>query len=215
MDSWWSLGEVSGYPGAELAIHQISCPFCLEVGNFAVESHSEKRQPNGTKILHFETLKCGSCASFVQVVWSGTRNMHDYKVQPWPLKYEKAPDHFPRDVGRYWIQAKKSLVDKNYDAAAVMARSSLQVALRSQNAAGANLKNEIDDLAKKGLLPPLMQDWHHNVREIANDSAHPKPDQPPTTAQDARDIVKFMDFLFEYLYALPKRIHEFRERKGT
>jgi hypothetical protein len=62
-------------------------------------------------------------------------------------------------------------------------------------------------------LPPLMQEWAHNVRELGNDSAHPKPDQMPTTAKDATDIGKFMDFLFEYLYGLPKRIQDFRDRK--
>ena len=215
MDSWWSLGEGYGYRGADLALYKITCPFCMESGNFAMAFHAEKKQPNGSKVLNFDTLKCGSCASFVQVVWSATCDLHDYRVQPWPLKYEKAPEHFPANVGRYWLQAKKSLLDQNYDAAAVMARSSLQVALRSHKAEGANLKQEIDDLAKKGLLPPLMQEWSHNLRELANDSAHPQPDQAATTAQDARDIVKFMDFLFEYLYALPKRINEFRERKAV
>lgn len=215
MDSWWSLGEGYGYRGSDLALYKITCPFCMETGNFAMAFHAEKKQPSGLKVLNFDTLQCGSCASFVQVIWSASRDLHDYRVQPWPLKYEKAPDHFPADVGRYWLQAKKSLVDKNYDAGAVMARSSLQLALRAHKAVGANLKQEIDDLAKKGLLPPLMQEWAHNVRELGNDSAHPKLDQPPTTAQDARDIVKFMDFLFEYLYALPKRINEFRDRKAV
>lgn len=214
MDSWWSLGEGYGYRGSDLALYKITCPFCMETGNFATAFHAEKKQPNGSKVLNFDTLRCGNCASFVQVIWSAASDLHDYRVQPWPLKYEKAPDHFPSDVGRYWLQAKKSLVDKNYDAAAVMARSSLQIALRAHQAKGANLKHEIDDLAKKGLLPPPMQEWAHSVRELANDSAHPEPDQPPTTAQDARDLVKFMDFLFEYLYALPKRINEFRERKA-
>lgn len=213
MDSWWSLGEWSGFPTGKLALYKITCPFCMETGNFSTEFHAEKKQPNGTKVLNFDTLKCGSCASFVQVIWAGGRDMHDFRVQPWPMKYEKAPEHFPEDVGRYWLQAKKSLVDKNYDAAAVMTRSAIQLALRAHQAQGANLKQEIDDLAEKRLLPPLMQEWAHSIRELANDSAHPAPNQAPTSARDASDIVKFMDFLFEYLYALPKRIQEFRERK--
>jgi hypothetical protein len=213
MESWWSLGERRGFPTGELALHKITCPFCMEAGNFSTEFHAEKKQPNGPKILNFDTLKCGSCSSFVQVIWAGGLDNHDFRVQPWPLKYDKAPEHFPEDVGRYWLQAKKSLVDKNYDAAAVMTRSAIQLALRSHNAKGANLKQEIDDLEEKRLLPPLMQEWAHSLRELANDSAHPAPNQAPTSARDASDIVKFMDFIFEYLYALPKRIQEFRERK--
>lgn len=214
MDSWWNLGEWHGSRGGQLSLYKITCPFCTESGNFSTEFHAEKKQPNGSKILNFDTLKCGSCSSFVQVIWSGSRELHDFRVQPWPLKYEKAPDHLPEDVGRYWLQAKKSLVDKNYDAAAVMTRSAIQLALRSHDAKGANLKREIDDLADKRLLPPLMQEWAHSLRDLANDSAHPAPNQAPTSSRDASDIVKFMDFLFEYLYQLPKRIDEFRVRKN-
>ncbi|HBO1060696.1 DUF4145 domain-containing protein [Pseudomonas aeruginosa] len=216
MNSWWDLGEWSGYSGSDLAIRQIECPFCSERGNFEVEYHAEKRKPNGGKILNFDTLKCGSCASYVMVLWSTNNGHHDYKVLPWPiLRLEKYPEHWPEAVGRYWLQAKRSLKDQNWDAAALMARSSLQVSLREQNAVGANLKQEIDDLAKKGVLPKIMQEWAHSVRELGNDSAHPKVDQPPTSAQDAKDIISFMDYLFEYLYTLPKRINEYRERKKS
>ena len=215
MDGWWGLGDWSGFSGDKLALYKITCPFCMESGNFSTEFHAEKKQPNGSKVLNFDTLKCGSCALFVQVVWLSGGDLHDFKVQPWPLKYEKAPNHFPEDVSRYWLQAKKSLVDRNYDAAAVMTRSAIQLALRAHKAVGANLKQEIDDLALRGMLPPLMQEWAHNVRELGNDSAHPKPGQAPTTLKDANDIGKFMDFLFEYLYRLPKRIKDFRERKAV
>lgn len=216
MDSWWDLAEWSGYTGETLALYQIECPFCSEKGNFAIEHHAEKKKPNGRKILNFDTLKCGSCASYVMVFWSANDRHHDYRVVPWPLgKLEKYPEHWPEAVGRYWLQAKRNLKDQNWDAAALMARSSLQVSLREQKAQGGSLKQEIDDLASKGVLPKLMQDWAHTVRELGNDSAHPKPDQPPTSAQDAKDIVGFMDYLFEYLYTLPKRINEYRARKNS
>lgn len=43
MDSWWSLGEGIGKRGSDLAIYQITCPFCLERGNFNVAFHAEKK----------------------------------------------------------------------------------------------------------------------------------------------------------------------------
>lgn len=214
MDSWWSLGEGRGYAGGDLALYKITCPFCMEKGNFSVAYHAEKKQPNGSKVLNFDTLKCGSCASFVQVVWAGVRDLHDYRVQPWPLTYNEAPEYLPDGVARFWLQAKRSLVGRNYDAAAVMARSALQIALREHDAKGSNLKGEIDDLAKKGLLPPIMQEWAHSLRELGNDSAHPAPNQGPTTSKDANDIINFIDFLFKYLYELPSRIKGLRERKA-
>jgi len=215
MDSWWQLGEWSGSMGRDLAVNQITCPFCLEEGNFSTEFHAAKKQPNGRKVLNFDTLKCGNCSAFMQVFWSAGDTLHAFRVQPWPLKYRKPPDHYPEAIGRFWLQAKKNISDENWDAAAVMARSALQLALRAQGAQGANLKQEIDDLASKSLLPPIMKDWAHTVRELGNDSAHPSTDQPPTNAKDASDIVGFLDFLLEYLYTLPKRIAEYRGRKDA
>lgn len=215
MNSWWDLGEHSGFQGSELALYKVACPFCTESGNFELAFRAQKKQPNGSKILNFDTYKCGNCASFVQVFWSGSHSLHSFRAQPWPLKLERAPEHFPEAVGRFWLQAKRNLGERNSDAAAVMARSSLQLALRAHGATGANLKQEIDSLADRGLLPPLMKDWAHALRQLGNDSAHPDPAQSAVSQRDASDIVAFLDFLLEYLYALPKRIAEYRERKDA
>lgn len=212
MDSWWDLGGWSGFDGDDLALYRITCPFCGERGNFSTAYHAEKKQSNGNKVLNFDTLKCGNCASYVQVFWSAHDRHHDFRVMPWPLKIEKFPDYWPEAVGRYWLQACRSLADKNWDAAAVMARSALQIALRDQTAQGKNLKEEIDDLAAKGVLPPIMKEWAHNVRELGNDSAHPKPKQEATDPRDAKDIAQFLDYFLEYLYSLPKKINDYRER---
>jgi hypothetical protein len=213
-DSWWDLGESSGYPGAELALDLIACPFCLEAGNFAIEHHAAKKKPNSDKVLNFDTLKCGNCASYVMVLWSASEDSHhDFRVLPRPLKLDRFPKHWPEQIGRFWLQAHRNLSDDNWDAATVMARSALQLALREHNAVGSNLKQEIEDLANKGELPPLMKDWSHHVRELGNDSAHPQPGQPAPAPRDARDIVQFLDFLLEYLYDLPHRIKRYRDRK--
>jgi hypothetical protein len=212
MNTWWDLGEWTGFDGNDLALFRITCPFCMEQGNFEIAFHAEKKQPNGNKVLNFDTLKCGSCAAYVQVFWSGGSGAHDFRVVPWPLKIDKSPDYLPEAIGRYWLQAHRSLLDKNWDAAAVMARSALQLALRENKAQGHNLKQEIDDLSSKGILPLIMKEWAHHVRELGNDSAHPKPKQPPTNPKDAKDIVQFLDYFLEYIYSLPKRIKEYRKR---
>lgn len=214
MDSWWKLGEWSGYRGSELAHNEITCPFCGECGNFSVEFSAQKKKPNGHKVLNFDTLKCGACASFVQVFWSGTRDLHDFRVQPWPLKISKAPDHWPEAIGRYWLQAKRTLKDENWDASAVMARSALQLAFREQGASGRTLRDEINDLADKGTLPNIMKEWAHEVRALGNDSAHPGVEQVATDPRDARDIVQFLDFFLEYSYSLPKKINDYRARRS-
>lgn len=216
MHSWWSLGEGSGYSGDKLQMYQITCPFCLEKGNFKTVFHAEKKKANSSKQLNFDTLECGNCKGYVMALWSAgeySGGLYNYKVLPWPLHIDSFPQHWPDDVGRYWLQAKRSLKDENWDAAALMARSALQVALRDQKAKGKSLKDEIIDLASKGILPPIIKDWSDEVRELGNDSAHPKPNQPPTNPNDANDIVEFLDYLLEYLYTLPHQIDQYRERR--
>src|SRR3989304_2560272 len=107
MDSWWQLGEGIGSCGSDLALYQITCPFCLESGNFKLAFHAEKKKPNASKKLNFDTLECGNCKGYVMVLWSvsGHGNLHNYRVLPWPLRLEKFPEHWPEAVGRYWLQA--------------------------------------------------------------------------------------------------------------
>jgi len=186
----------------------------LERGNLKEVYHAEKKKPNSIKKLNFDTLECGNCRGYVMCLWSASSSglLHDCRVLPYPLRITEHPKYWPEDVGRLWIQAHRSLSDENYDAAAVMARSALQSAVRHQHAVGTSLKGQIQDLASRGILPPLMQEWSDQVRILGNDAAHPGPGQAAPDPRDAKDIVQFLDFLLEYLYTLPHRIIEYRRR---
>jgi hypothetical protein len=49
-------------------------------------------------------------------------------------------------------------------------------------------------LADSGVLPPIMREWSHDVRELGNDAAHPVPGSTGTTPKDAKDVVRFLDY---------------------
>src|ERR1700694_5099321 len=127
MNSWWDLGEGSGFDGAKLALHQIICPFCEVQGNLERVAHYVKQNPRSGKALNFDTYQCGNCVGYVMVLWSASNRalggMHDYEVLPWPKRLTTYPKHWPEEVGRCWMQAHRSLTGENWDAAAVMARS--------------------------------------------------------------------------------------------
>lgn len=218
MKSWWDLGEWIGQAGEKFTENQITCPFCSEKGKFELEYHAEKKKPNGHKKLNFDTYKCANCAGYVQALWSaneygGSRGIHDYRVQPWPIGKAKPSDNWPAEVSRFWTQAHDSERNGNLDAATVMARSALQVALRERGAIGNSLKEEIEDLANKGVLPKIIREWADEVRLIANESAHPTTGDDEPDKVDVSDIVKYLDYLLMYLYDLPHDIGEFRKRK--
>lgn len=218
MDSWWELGEWSGFWGNSLDTSNITCPFCMESGNFQVEHHAEKKKANSSKKLNFDTLKCGNCSGYVMACWSAGeyssgQSRHDYRVLPAPLQLQRYPEYLPDIVGRHWLQSKRSLSGENWDAAVVMARSALQAALRDKGASGKNLKQEIDDLASRGLLPPIMKAWSHEIRNLGNDAAHPAETQDPASPQQASELVRFLDFFLECSYSLPHRIDQYRSRR--
>ena len=61
-----------------------------------------------------------------------------------------------------------------------------------------------------------MKDWAHEVRLLANESAHPEAPVPvEVTSEDATDIVHFLDLLLHHLYDLPKQIENHRQRNKT
>ena len=124
----------------------------------------------------------------------------------------RPPEHWPDDIGRYWLQARRNIEDENWESAAVMARGALQAALKNKNASGNNLKQEIDDLAAKGILTPIMKECANQIRLLGNKSAHPETTQV-IDSQDARDIVDFLTYLLEYLYTFPHRMQQYRDRQ--
>ena len=150
-----------------------SLPLFHERGNFSFAYRADKKKPNESKVLHFDTLKCGNSAGYVMVLCSARHfggGLHDFRTLPWPLRRERIPEHWPNCVGRFWLQVHRSYTDENWDAAAVMARSAVQAAMREKDACGPNLRAEIKDLADRGILPPHMKEWAHELRELGNES---------------------------------------------
>ena len=213
--SWWELGEGSGRSGDKLRPNDVTCAFCGVEGNFETVTHLEKKKSgNESKKLNYDTLKCGECGNYMFVFWSAGRGLYSFRVLPWYRETTKHPEDWPDDIGKYWVEAKRSIEGKNWTAASVMARSGIQLIARNHNAQGKNLQEEIDDLAAKGILLPVMKEWSHEVRHLGNDGAHPKPGSTGTDARDARDVVEFFSQLMTVLYDLPKQIEDFRARKA-
>lgn len=94
-----------------------------------------------------------------------------------------------------------------------MARSAIQLVARANGATGKNLKGEIEDLAAKGKLLPIMKEWAHEVRELANEGTHPQPGTTGTGEKDAKDVVEFLSFFMQVMYDLPHQIEQYRARK--
>ena len=95
--SWWDLGEWSGYHGETLAMYQIACAFCGEKGNFETTQHLERKKAGGiSKVLNYDTLKCGHCGNYMFAFWSASSSgyghsaMHGYHVLQVPIVLQKS-----------------------------------------------------------------------------------------------------------------------------
>jgi len=214
MDSWWGFGDGSGFRGSSLEPWRVQCPFCNEKGNWTTAHHIEKKKGSSKKVLNYDTLLCGNCGNYSMVFWSAGDMLYSYRMLPWPLGEFKAPDHWPADVTRFWLQARTSLKNKNYDAAIVMAGSCLQAILRKEGAVGGSLYNEIENLTESGVLPPIMKEWAHELRLVRNMAAHPTPGDQETDPEDVKDLIEFVDRLATYLIDLPHKINIYRNRNN-
>jgi hypothetical protein len=209
---WWSLGDGSGYEGDKLALWQIECGFCGERGNWELSHHAERENKDGKK-LNYDIYKCIACGNLTMVFWAAGDRLHSWHQVPWPTNTTRWPEHWPDEIGRYWLQAQRSIESENWDAAALMARSSLQLLLRHEKAEGGSLVKEIDDLAKKGLIPPIVRDWGHELRVLGNEAAHPMPGAKGISEKDARQMVRFLRVVLTLLQDLPADIKKYRGEK--
>ena len=134
-------------PRARTGDAQYSVRLLGALGNFGTVQHLERKKPsNERKVLNYDTLQCGHCGNYMFAFWSaamfahGSGAAHDYKVLPWHQSTTRHPNHWPLDVGHYWVEARRSIEGKNWTAAALMARSAIQLVARAHGAKEKNLK---------------------------------------------------------------------------
>ena len=122
-----------------------------------------------------------------------------------------APDGTPKHIEDAFIAAKFNVIEDRpsmWEAAAIMVRKSIELAVKEFGADNGNLKHRIDDLVKKGILTHAMGTWAHEIRLIGNEGAH----GTDITQEDAKQAIYFAEMLFIYLYKLPKMVEERRSR---
>jgi len=178
------------------------CPHCRVKATFANQGPNHK----GASRIH-SIWTCGNCAGVVYA--SVGREANDVEIYP-SLRFD-APEEYPDDVRENFGEALRSINGSNPKAAVIMARSALQAATREHGATGNNLKEEIDDLAARHVIPDALKDWAHEIRDGGNLVGHPKPDKKVEVA-DAEELIALAESIFEYLYVIPKHVEHRRQR---
>ena len=89
-------------------------------------------------------------------------------------------------------------------------RRTLEMICKDKNAEGKNLENKISDLVQKKILPEMMNDACWVLRQLGNDAAHA--DDIVFTESEVRECIEFVSIIINYLYSMPTRVEELRNR---
>lgn len=95
-------------------------------------------------------------------------------------------------------------------------RRTLEMICKDKNAKGSVLKDKIQDLIQRNVLPEMMDDACWIVRQSGNDAAHA--DDVIFTQFEVQEIINYVATVIEYLYSLPVRVanlkNKISKRKG-
>ncbi|MCD1593377.1 DUF4145 domain-containing protein [Thalassospira xiamenensis] len=149
------------------------------------------------------------CPSCNEAVVASARNGTITDLYP-EIESEN-PDHLPSDVERYFEQGVDCL-RKNYDAAGMMFRKSLEVGLGKKfPESKGRLVERIKALSKNGSLTQDLATWADHIRLEGNDAAHDE-----FTKSQAEELHEFTKLVLTYLFTLPeiaKRADAVRQAK--
>ena len=181
------------------------CPHCKVMATFGDQG------PNASWEMRYHSIwVCSNCSGVVYA----RRSLETNEVEIWPSLRSQAPEELPEPVRENFSEALRSVNANNPRAAVVMTRSALQAAAREQGAEGKNLREEIDDLVTKHVIPESLGNWSHEIRDGGNLVAHPEPGKQVGMA-DAEELIALAESIFEYLYIVPKQVEKRRERLAT
>lgn len=200
-----------------------NCPHCHS-RNSTFTSFADFRDPNKVAPQVFITpFHCGSCHGgyFCEIEHrSGNQpsshsgnieqaqGLRILKEYPKPEAVE-APGYLPKNIESFFMQSAESLTSGNLDASAMMARKTLEVAVKTldPNFSG-TLYKRIEQLHSAGKITDELKNWAHLIRDDGNEAAH---EEEPVTKEFADELLSFTELFLMYTFTMPGMV---REKKG-
>ena len=197
---------------AQLAL---ACPYCrAEKIGFLPRAYVPYRPNESATTLLF--MQCDGCGGGIVVTVTG----HLTNVQTWiqnasaspgqitdiqpAHKALKSPADVPPNVQSAYLSGLENLGRPNgANAAAMMFRRSVEVAVKKLNPEGkGNLKERIAQLSAD-LATPAMKEWATHVRLDANEAAH---ETEEYSEADAKTLHTFAEMFLTYAFTLPEML---------
>jgi len=102
-------------------------------------------------------------------------------------------------------------IDKNICLLAL--RRTLELILNDKGATKWGLKDKIEEIAEKGLLPDTLKEASSLAKVLGDSAAHDK--NLEIDQHDVESMSEFVEFIIEYLYIVPDKINTYKERLSS
>ena len=164
---------------------------------------------------------CGRCqrGSLVSIECPGTENPLDlpdelierifdggaHEILP-TLGNVEIPAHIPRNIAKFFKQARQSLEIGAWDAAGAMCRKVLEASLKYKfpdHPANLKLVARIRKAEEEGNLTRDLAGWADEIRHFGNDATH---EDDPFSEDEAKKVDLFTEMMLIYLFTLPARL---------
>lgn len=121
-------------------------------------------------------------------------------------------DSIPLNVKEAFGSALKTKsIDKNVCLMAL--RRTLELILKDKGATKWGLKDKIEEIADKGLLPETLKEASSLTKILGDSAAHGK--ELEIDQDDIDNMVKFIEFIIEYLYIIPYKIGTCKQKLSS
>ena len=114
----------------------------------------------------------------------------------------------PKVKEAYEAALKIKGIDKNVCLMAL--RRTLGLILKNKGATKWGLKDKIEEIAEKGLLPDTLKEASSLTKILGDSAAHDK--DLEIDQYDVESMVEFVEYIIEYLYVVPDKINCYKER---
>lgn len=115
----------------------------------------------------------------------------------------------PKDIFSAFESAVKTK-GIDYSICLLSLRRVLEMICKNKGAVGHTLDQKIEDLIKKKVFPPMIEDACWIIRQMGNDAAHA--DKIEVYTYDIEQVIGYVATIIDYLYSLPYRVDKMKKK---
>lgn len=139
---------------------------------------------------------------------SGETEWYSKKSILFPINSIDSGSIPPKVKEAFEAALKTKCIDKNICLMAL--RRTLELILKDKGATKWGLKDKIEEIAEKGLLPDTLKEASSLTKILGDSAAHDK--DLEINQHDVESMAEFIEFIIEYLYIVPDKINTYKEQ---